>query len=113
MVNEFFEAEPNLIESSQGFSIRVLGRTGLRYSEKGRSVWIDSEVLTEPVSIVLAKSSIRSWEGEDPAAVSVTDRERIATNIKRAFEACGYQLEVAEPFDWHSVAVRPPNERRK
>jgi hypothetical protein len=110
---QFLEPEPNIIESSAGFSVRVLGRTGMRYSEAGRSVWIDSEVLAKPVSIVMVKSSIKVWEGDEPAQVTEEDRERIVANISRAFAACGYQLEVAGPFDWNSVAIRPPNERRR
>jgi hypothetical protein len=50
------EPEPNLIESSAGFSVRVLGRTGMRYIEGGRSVWIDSEVLGKPGAIALHKA---------------------------------------------------------
>jgi hypothetical protein len=113
VVEEFLEPEPNVIESSEGFSIRVLGLTGIRYSEGARSVWIDSEVLAKPGTIALAKSSIRFWEGEDSDEVSDSERDRVAANIKRAFDACGYQLEVHEPFDWSSVALRPPSERRK
>lgn len=113
MDEQFAEPEPNLIESSQGFSVRVLGRTGLRYSEGERSVWIDSEVLASPNGIVLAKGSIRFWEGQDPGEISEQDRDRIAANIKRAFDARGYELQVQEPFDWSSVALRPPNERHK
>lgn len=113
MPEEFTEPEPNLIESSQGFSVRVLGRTGIRYSAGGRSVWIDSEVLAEPVSIAMFPSSIQFWEGDDPSRVADREREQIVENIKRAFDACGYRLQVAEPFDWSSVAVRPPGERRK
>jgi hypothetical protein len=45
MEEHFSEPEPNVIESSTGFSVRVLGRTGMRYTEGERSVWIDSEVL--------------------------------------------------------------------
>jgi hypothetical protein len=31
-----------------GFSVEVLGRTGLRYREAGRQMFVDSEVLTGP-----------------------------------------------------------------
>lgn len=110
MVEEFSEPEPNVIQSSEGFAIEVLGRTGMRYSEGARSVWIDSEVLAKPQTIALTKSSIRFWEGPDPEQVSETERGRVAANIKRAFNACGYTLEVHEPFDWGSVALRPPKE---
>jgi hypothetical protein len=95
----FSEPEPNVIESTSGFSVRVLGRTGMRYTEGGRSVRIDSEVLHKPGAIALFKDSIKEWEG-DNAPMSEDDRDRIAQNIKRAFEFCGYELEVQEPFHW-------------
>jgi hypothetical protein len=107
------EPEPNLIESNAGFSVRVLGRTGLRYIEGDRSVWIDSEVLAKPGAVSLFKDSIKVWEGEGAGPVSTADRDRIACNIKRAFKFCGYELQVQEPFDWASVAMRPPNERHR
>jgi hypothetical protein len=113
MEERFSEPEPNVIESTSGFSVRVLGQTGLRYSEGERSVWIDSEVLAKPRAITMSKKTIRFWEGPEPGEVSAEDRERIANNIKRAFEACGYELQVQEPFDWTSVALRPPNERHR
>lgn len=95
------EPQPNVIESSAGFSVRVLGRTGLRYEERGRSVWIDSEVLAKPRSIAMNKDSIKYWEGSDSDKVSDADRDRIASNIKRAFEACGYELQVQIPdYEW-------------
>jgi hypothetical protein len=56
------------------------------------------------------KETIRAWEGPDPGAVSATERDRIAGNIKRAFDACGNDLHVQEPFDWDSVALRPPHQ---
>jgi hypothetical protein len=110
----FSEPEPNVIESSSGFSVRVLGRTGLRYTERGRSVWIDSEVLAtpEPPTIAMYKPSMKVWEDPaNPEPVTDDERDRIASNIKRAFESCGYGLVVIGPFDWSSVALRPPGER--
>ena len=35
-------------ESSDGFSVEVLGRTGLRYREGDRQMFVDSEALTGP-----------------------------------------------------------------
>ena len=110
MDEHFSEPEPNVIESSTGFSVRVLGRTGMQYTEGERSVWIDSEVLATPRAIAMFKETIRAWEGPDPGAVSATERDRIAGNIKRAFDACGYDLHVQEPFDWDSVALRLPHQ---
>lgn len=110
MQEHFSEPEPNVIASSTGFSVRVLGRTGMRYSEGERSVWIDSEVLATPGAIAMFKETIRAWEGPDSGEVSATERDRIAGNIKRAFDACGYDLQVQEPFDWGGVALRPPRQ---
>ena len=109
------EPRPNVIESSAGFAVRVLGRTGLRYHEGGRSVWIDSEVLARPRAIAMFKDSIKYWEGCDPGKVSDADRDRIADNIKRAFEACQYELQVQVPdhefLAWYSDHKRAAEQR--
>ena len=39
---------PNIVESSDGFSVEVLGRTGLLYREGDRKMFVDSEVLMGP-----------------------------------------------------------------
>lgn len=97
MAEEFAEPEANVIESSAGFSIRVLGRTGMRYSQGARSIRIDSEVLAKPRAIAMATGSIRAWEGDCPCEVTDEDRDEIVENIKPAFDACGYELELHEP----------------
>jgi hypothetical protein len=103
VAESFSEPEPNVIESTAGFSVRVLGRTGLRYTEGQQSVWIDSEVLAKPGpgTIALFKDRIETWDSQNgPAPVGDTDRDRIAQNVKRAFEARGYELQVHADFDW-------------
>jgi hypothetical protein len=112
------EPQPNVIESSAGFSVRVLGRTGLRYQEGARSVRIDSEVGgTSTPAIVMYKDSIKYWEGCDPDKVSDADRDRIADNIKRAFEACGHELQVQVPdrewLAWYSEHKRAAGQRHR
>jgi hypothetical protein len=66
MEERFSEPESNVIESSAGFSVRVLGRTGTRYTEGCRSVEIDSEVggASTPV-VAMFKNSIRVWKTPD------------------------------------------------
>ncbi len=100
MDEQFSEPRPNVIVSSAGFWVEVLGRTGLRYTEGDRSVWIDSEVLARPRAMALFKDSIKTWDGAGSEQVNDTDRDRIAGNIRRAFESCGYELEVHADFDW-------------
>lgn len=104
----FSEPEANVIESSAGYSIRVLGRTGLEYFERGRSVWLDSEVLAKPRAIAIHKASAKGWmDPDEPERLSDADRARVASNIERAFKACGYKPEMHGPFDWGSLAMRP------
>jgi hypothetical protein len=43
----FTSPRANFYESSDGFSVELLGRTGFRYREAGRQMFVDSEVLTE------------------------------------------------------------------
>jgi hypothetical protein len=93
----FSEPKPKVIESSAGFSVTVLGMTGMRYVEGHRSVRIDSEVLAKPGAIALFQDSIKVWESPDASMVNDADRDRIIENIKRAFDACGYELRVHVP----------------
>ena len=108
----FSEPEPNVIESTVGFSVKVLGRVGMLYVEGPRYVRINSEVLDLPKAIVMSKPSIQLWEGTQPLPVEEQDQERIADNIKRALEACGWEVDLRGPFDWTSVAMRLPSDRR-
>lgn len=109
----FSEPEANVIESSAGYSIRVLGRTGLEYSEGGRSVRLNSEVLGAN-AIMISTPSAKVWMDPDhPEPLSDADRARVVANIERAFTACGYEPEMHGPFDWDSVAMRPAAERHR
>ncbi len=101
MEERFSEPEPNVIDSSAGFSVRLFGQTGMRYTEGHKSVSIDSKVLAKRGTIALFKDSLKAWESPDASAlVNDNDRNRIVENIKRAFESRGYELQVHEDFDW-------------
>ena len=56
----FTSQGPNLYKSSDGFSVEVLGRTGLRYGEANRQMFVDSEVLTGPYGMAVYKDTIQS-----------------------------------------------------
>ena len=59
----FFRPRVNVVESDAGFSVEVLGRTGIRYREGDKSIFVDSEVLNGPSGMVVAGSSIPSLVG--------------------------------------------------
>ena len=82
----------NVIQSDDGFSFEVLGRTGVRYVEHGKTMHIDSEVLAGPRALVLYASSITKWDdGED---VDAEAKQRIAENARAAFRFRGMEIEV-------------------
>jgi hypothetical protein len=86
---------PNVIESTDGFSVEALGRTGLRYSEAGKTLKIDSEVLAGPSGMVVYTDSINQWEEPHHLVpFSDADRQRIIENVKAAFKFRGYDIEI-------------------
>ena len=90
----FKEPRVNVIESDEGFSVEVLGRTGLLYTDKLKSIHVDSEVLTSS-EIAIIKDSIRSWNS--PYENEIIDdavRSSIIDNIKRAFDYKKVQIYV-------------------
>jgi hypothetical protein len=82
----------NVIESDDGFSVEVLGRTGIRYVDRGKSMKIDSEVLAGPSGLVLNTPSIKKWD--DGEGVDDASRQRIVENIRAAFRFRGLEIVV-------------------
>jgi hypothetical protein len=91
----FTSPRPNLYDSFDGFSVEVLGRTGLRYRESGRQMFVDSEVLTGPSGMAVYKDTIQKWDPPDEK-VSLTgpDRDRILNNIREVFRSQGFEIDV-------------------
>jgi hypothetical protein len=91
----FTSPRPNLYESSGGFSVEVLGRTGLRYREAGRKMSVDSEVLTGPSGMAVYKDTIQKWDPPyENISVTDSDRNRILNNIRDAFRSQGFDIDV-------------------
>jgi hypothetical protein len=85
----------NVIESDEGFSVEVLGRTGVRYIESSKELRVDSEFLVSSSGLVIYKNSIRSWE--PPFANEIIDenkRAAIVDNIRRAFQFRGVEIDI-------------------
>ena len=91
----FTSQGPNLYKSSDGFSVEVLGRTGLRYREEGRQMFVDSEVVTGPSGMTVYKDTIQKWDPPyDSVPVTDSDRDRILNNIRDAFRSQGFGIDV-------------------
>lgn len=94
MPESFSAPEPNLIESSAGYAVRVLGRTGIEYREAGRVAIVDSEVLATPGRMAVYQRSLTRWEPPDGGVISPDDQARIIGNIVRAFAWRGYEAQL-------------------
>lgn len=91
----FYIPRLNVIQSDSGFSVEVLGRTGLLYSEGPRTMKIDSEVLQGPSGMVVYADSIVKWQSpHEDNEVDGACRNRIVDNIKEAFRFRGLEIEV-------------------
>jgi hypothetical protein len=91
----FSSPRANLVESDEGFSVEVLGRTGLRYTEDVRTMFIDSEVLATPDAMALYRTSIGAWDPpHETDPLDDKDRDDIISKVRRAFVSQGWTLEV-------------------
>jgi hypothetical protein len=67
----------------------------MRYSEAGRTVFVDSEVMNEPDTMLAYSSSITKWDlPHESEPLDDNARTRIVENIKRVFELKGYKLHI-------------------
>jgi hypothetical protein len=94
-MSEFEKIRANTIVSDSGFSVEVLGRTGIEYWERERSLRIDSEVLSTPTGIALYRNSIRAWRSpHENEELDDANRQRIINNVVRAFASQGQRVQV-------------------
>jgi hypothetical protein len=76
--------------------VDVLSQAGLRYQEGDRTLLVDSE-LGVGMSMAIWPQSIKWWEQlGDREEITPDERARILTNIIRALEGCGYEVDVLE-----------------
>ncbi len=81
-MKSFTTPRPNVYECSDGYSVEILGRTGIRYHEGNRSIFVDSEVLAPPAGILIYQDSIQSWQLPDGASsIDESERQRILRNM--------------------------------
>lgn len=93
----FSEPRVNVIQSDEGFSVEVLGRTGLLYSEGDRHLRVNSELLVGPPWIAIWADSIKRWDApEDAPIIDRAKQDGILDNIRRAFRFRGYEIDVVD-----------------
>jgi hypothetical protein len=81
----------NVIESDDGFSIEVLGMTGLKYTQNGKSLRINSEILRGHPDIMIDTKSLVKWETGE--IIDVQLKKQIVDNLNRAFKFRGIEVD--------------------
>ncbi|MCW2781951.1 MAG: hypothetical protein JWR35_2400 [Marmoricola sp.] len=83
---DFSQPSPNLILSTSGNALRILGRAGLQFETPGGNLDIDSEMLSPAISIVIYKYSISNELVRDPDAT--------LAEVRSALVWAGFTVEV-------------------
>ncbi len=87
--------DTNLFVSDSGFSVEVLGRTGVLYREGEHVMSVGSEVAAPGHGMAIWAKSIRAWRAPfDTEAITDEKRERIISNIAEVIAFCGQPLTV-------------------
>jgi len=91
----FSSPKANVVSSDEGFSVEVLGRTGIEYKEGDKAAFIDSEVLASGHGIAVFTHSIKAWlPPHQNELITEKERDQIVDNIRRAMEFKKQPVEV-------------------
>lgn len=94
-MTQYSRPSPNLYVCSDGYSVEVLGQTGLAYREKQRCMFIDSEVLMPPAGIVIYRDTVGRWlPPNQEESVSSDERQRIVSNVLAVLGSYGIDVQV-------------------
>jgi hypothetical protein len=89
MTERFRKTLRGRVISSEGFSVRILGPTGIQYQDIHGELRIDSEALAGPgMDVVVFTRSI-------PDSTS-RPRQRVLDNVARAFGDAGWTLKLEQ-----------------
>lgn len=73
--------------------ITILGRSGIRYREGMRTLFVDGEMQTGVSDFIVYTSSIQVWD-DDKQPISDAERSRIVSNIGAVFQLHGLTLTI-------------------
>jgi hypothetical protein len=72
-------------------TVEICGRSGIVYSEGGRSMRIDAEMLTGDTDLVVYTTSVGLWA--DGSRAGGAERERVLVNLRAALAEAGLTVE--------------------
>jgi hypothetical protein len=86
--------KPNVITSDEGFSVEIMGRTGIQYQDCNSIVAVDGEALAGPAGFMIYRESVRIIGPSKHMEIKEAERDVIIENIRRAFEFRGFDIEI-------------------
>lgn len=84
----------NTIVSDAGFSVEVLGRTGVRYQESDLSLVVDGEILAGPSGFLIYSDTMKPDTGYEQIKLNPLQKSAIINKIKTAFAFRGFDIEI-------------------
>ena len=78
--------------TNENCGVTILGRSGMRYREGTRTLFVDGEMLTGKSDFIIYLGSVQAWD--DNVNVTDQDRARILANIQTVFRLHGLSLTV-------------------
>ena len=91
----FSEPRRNFIQSDEGFSVQVIGRSSIRYEDGDGPIIISSEfLLGEPSIRILLCAAVRLEATGSNELLPMARRRAIGENIRRAFASTGHDADV-------------------
>jgi hypothetical protein len=94
--NIFYRLRGQIIESSEGFSLKMIGLNGIIYSDSEKRVYVYCEMAGgHGYFLRIAKKSMQKWETYRLcSAISEEERSEIASNIQELFRSKGLKIYV-------------------
>jgi hypothetical protein len=77
----FTKPKPNIVESDEGFSLETLGQVGLKYTQGGKTLFIDSEMLVGDFHIIVYANRIEKWDSGE--SIDEETKKIIMNNTNR------------------------------
>jgi hypothetical protein len=94
VTQNFSVPKVNVVQSDAGYTVEVIPRTHIRYTEGARTMLIDSEPLIPDGTMALYTSSMEKWDPpHNGQPLDATERARIVENIRAAFDFMGWILD--------------------
>jgi hypothetical protein len=91
----FKKTGPNAASSSLGFSVSLVGRSRIVYTEGDKTLNVSAEMLVGDVDFIIYAETVRRWEPPfDSEVISADEMKRIMDNIGAAFDFMGITYEL-------------------